>query len=110
MAEDHFKVLPKTDRMILSLLQQCGWEEIYGREFVERSGGRLSKGSIYVLLHRMEHDKGFLESRRAADGTYKRLYWATGSGQVALAMTERWEEFLAQNPVTLPNQPLPDGA
>ena len=51
---------------------------------VEASGGRLKRGSIYVMLGRME-TKGFVESRQeerapAAIGLPRRLYRATAYG------------------------------
>lgn len=85
--------LSRTDGIILGLLEANGWKELYGREMVERSDGALARGSIYVLLHRMEHDKGFVESRRAADGTFKRLYQATGYGQKSYVYWKAMHEY-----------------
>lgn len=59
--------------------------ERYGLELVERSGGALKRGSVYVILARME-DKGFVESRQeerapSVSGPPRRLYRATPYGR-----------------------------
>lgn len=58
--------------------------ERYGLELVDTSDGALKRGSVYVILARME-EKGFIESRhedRAAgvSGLPRRLYRATAYG------------------------------
>ena len=58
--------------------------ERYGLELVDASDGALKRGSVYVILARME-DKGFVESRQedrvdGASGLPRRLYRATPYG------------------------------
>jgi DNA-binding PadR family transcriptional regulator len=63
-------------------------KEMYGLEIVRSSNGSVRRGTIYVLLDRLE-DKGFVSSRAektpGASGMPKRLYRITGSGRSALA-------------------------
>ena len=56
---------------------------MYGLEMVDRSDGKLKRGTIYVTLGRLE-EKGYVESKReaAAPGIAqpRRMYKATGEG------------------------------
>ena len=59
--------------------------ERYGLELVAASTGALKRGSVYVILARME-EKGFLTSRQedrapSASGLPRRLYRATTYGR-----------------------------
>jgi DNA-binding PadR family transcriptional regulator len=76
----------KTEALILDLLARQ--REMYGLELVRASGGLLKRGTIYVLLSRME-EKGFVASRQqfeaTASGLPKRIYTLTGLGQRAIA-------------------------
>ena len=59
--------------------------ERYGLELVDASGGSLKRGSVYVILARME-EKGFVDSRQeertqAGPGLPRRLYRATPYGR-----------------------------
>jgi DNA-binding PadR family transcriptional regulator len=70
-----------TEALIMDLLR--GGER-FGLELVDQSGGTLKRGSVYVILARMEA-KGFVTSRlddRPAPpaGATRRLYAATGYG------------------------------
>ena len=72
----------------LSILEQLmGGREKYGLELVRDSAGALRKGTIYVLLDRLE-DQKFIVSRTQKDplasGMPRRLYEITGLGQRAL--------------------------
>ncbi len=72
--------------LILELLAQG--TERYGLELVERSGGALKRGTVYVTLGRMEL-KGLVASRQdtppdGAIGPPKRLYRPTALGVRAL--------------------------
>lgn len=70
---------------ILSLL--LNGREMYGLEMVKASEGALKRGTIYVLLDRLE-DRGFVTSRaeklEGVSGMPRRLYQITGQGQRAL--------------------------
>jgi DNA-binding PadR family transcriptional regulator len=70
-----------TESLVMELLR--GGER-YGLELVDASGGALKRGSVYVILARMEV-KGFIESRQeeraeGAGGLPRRLYRATVYG------------------------------
>ena len=63
-------------------------EELYGLAIVERSEGRVGRGTAYVTLGRME-EKGFIVSRQedrqtGAIGLPRRLYKITGHGESVL--------------------------
>lgn len=84
--------LPKfsaAERLIVELLADQG--ELFGLQMVERSGGRLKRGTVYVTLGRM-HEKGYLESRQeplpeGAIGLPRRLYRPTGH---AMRVLDAW--------------------
>jgi|SRR3954465_11296294 DNA-binding PadR family transcriptional regulator len=92
-----------TEAQVLRLLISSG--ESYGLELVKASDGALKRGTVYVLLDRME-DKGLIESREeeepATDGYVgipRRLYKAKGAGVRALEAMER-DDFLLRGAVT----------
>jgi DNA-binding PadR family transcriptional regulator len=76
--------LTATETVILELL---GAGEMYGLQLVSSSKGKLKRGSVYVLLGRME-EKGFVEARAEAKpdhaGLPRRRYRATGLGRRVL--------------------------
>lgn len=79
--------LSGTERAILELLREHG--EMFGLLMVERSDGRLKRGTIYVTLGRMQ-DKGLVESRQeplpaGGIGLPRRLYRPTGHALRVLA-------------------------
>lgn len=81
--------LSKAERLILDLLVEHG--DLFGLQLIERSGGRLKRGTVYVTLGRMQ-EKGYLESRQealpaGAIGLPRRLYRPTGH---ALRVLETW--------------------
>jgi DNA-binding PadR family transcriptional regulator len=73
------------ERVVLELL--AGANEMYGLEMV-RATSELKRGTIYVLLDRMEEQK-LVSSRHVEDPTIggmpRRLYRITGLGQRSLA-------------------------
>ena len=83
---DEMETLPRlsaTERLILELLATDG--ELFGLEMIERSGGRLKRGTVYVTLGRMQ-GKGYLESRQeplppGGIGLPRRLYRPSGLGR-----------------------------
>ena len=78
-----FKLPSPTEIAVLELLSG---KEMYGLEMVKASD-RLTRGSIYVILNRME-DKGLVSSRVAdVSGPLagRRIYSITGLGQRAYA-------------------------
>ena len=73
--------MSRTESLILELLRA---RERYGLELVDDSAGTLKRGSVYVILARME-EKGFVESRQEArpanaGGVPRRIYRATEYG------------------------------
>jgi PadR family transcriptional regulator len=74
--------MSRTESLVMELLRS---RERYGLELVDRSDGALKRGSVYVILARME-EKGFVESRLEerspnASGMARRLYRATPYGR-----------------------------
>ena len=80
--------LSRTESVILELLMA---NEDFGLGLVERSGGALKRGTVYVTLARMQ-DKGYVESRleplpEGAIGLPRRLYRPTAYG---MRVVEAW--------------------
>jgi PadR family transcriptional regulator, regulatory protein PadR len=70
-----------TESLVMDLLR--GGDR-YGLELVDASDGALKRGSVYVILARME-DKGFVDSWQeqrpeGASGVPRRVYRATPYG------------------------------
>ena len=71
--------------LILEILSDSRERELYGIEIIERSDGKLKRGTVYVYLNRLE-EKGWVSSRKETDKekTYKglprRLYRITENG------------------------------
>jgi PadR family transcriptional regulator len=85
-------VLPKKERLILDLLVANG--PMYGLQLVDRSGGALKRGTVYVTLGRME-SKGLIESEQespdpGAIGLPRRIYRPTPLGD---RMLRAWTTF-----------------
>ena len=69
---------------ILDVLLGEGSRELYGLEIVNGSNGRITRGSVYVILSRMV-DKGLVESRpepapERAGGLPRVMYKPSGLG------------------------------
>ena len=74
--------MSRTESIVMELLRG---RERYGLELVDASRGVLKRGSVYVILARME-EKGFVESRQedraqGVSGLPRRLYRATPYGR-----------------------------
>lgn len=71
----------------LHVLHHAAEHEIHGAWITEelaRHGHRISPGTLYPTLHRME-DEGLLRSRtKVVEGRKRRLYTATPRGKRAL--------------------------
>jgi len=85
---DDFPKITQKEQLILSLLISKGNKEQFGLELVNTSQGQLKKGTVYVLLQRLE-EKGFIKSRKekqqeGARGLPKRLYTISAEGKHAL--------------------------
>ncbi|GAA1579051.1 PadR family transcriptional regulator [Kribbella sancticallisti] len=72
----------------LHILHHAAEEEIHGAWMTEelaRHGYKISPGTLYPTLHRLESD-GLLESdQRVVEGRTRRVYRATEAGRQALA-------------------------
>lgn len=73
------------EAVVLHILMERG--ESYGLHLVRASGGKLHRGSVYVLLGKME-ERGFVRSyeedeARPYVGIKRRLYVVTGHGKIA---------------------------
>ena len=73
--------LTATEARIIDLL---GTHEMAGWDLVRASDGKLKRGTVFVLLARME-DKGFIESKPEPDDQRRgalprQLYRVTGTG------------------------------
>jgi PadR family transcriptional regulator len=99
LADSRLPSISDSESFILDLLEG---RERFGLELVERSGGRLKRGSVYVTLGRME-TKGFVESRQeeraaGAIGLPRRLYRATAYGLKVRDAYRLLREALALKP------------
>jgi len=90
-------LLTATEAAILRLLigQPQG---LYGLELVKRSNGKLKRGSVYVLLSRLE-DKGYVKAKaypapEGAGGMPRRKYRIDGAGQKVLQVYEMMTDRL----------------
>ena len=91
--------MSRTESLVMDLLRS---REKYGLELVDASGGELKRGSVYVILARME-EKGFVESRQeersqGAGGLPRRLYRATPYGRKVHGAVAQLHEALALRP------------
>src|SRR5687767_4825249 len=81
MTDPRLPSMSRTESLVMDLLRDS---ERYGLELVDASRGALKRGSVYVILARME-EKGFVDSRQeerahGASGLPRRLYRATPYG------------------------------
>ena len=73
--------MTRTESLVMDLLRRG---DQYGLELVDASDGALKRGSVYVILARME-DKGFVDSwqehrAEGESGLPRRVYRATQYG------------------------------
>jgi DNA-binding PadR family transcriptional regulator len=92
MRTPRFGPLPRKEHLILELLASEG--PLYGLALVERAGGALKRGTVYVTLGRMEA-KGLVESVQeplppGGIGLPRRIYRPTTIG---LRMLSAWNAF-----------------
>lgn len=79
---------------ILKMLVDNGTKSMYGLELVDRSGGKLKKGSVYVLLSRLE-EKGFVDGKKEDPmevAVPRKLYRITAPGR---KVVRAWESVAA---------------
>jgi DNA-binding PadR family transcriptional regulator len=99
MSESRLPSISSTESLLLDLLEH---RERFGLELVDGSGGTIKRGSVYVLLARMEA-KGFVDSRQEerqprAIGLPRRLYRATPYGLKVRDAYRLLREALALRP------------
>ena len=103
MTDPRFPSMSRTESLVLDLLRG---RERYGLELVDASRGSLKRGSVYVILARME-EKGFVESRQeertsGASGLPRRLYRATSYGRKVHGAFTMLRDALALKPAEAP--------
>ncbi|HEU5234489.1 MAG TPA: helix-turn-helix transcriptional regulator [Terriglobales bacterium] len=97
IAEDRYQDL-YSGLIRLHILHHACEESIFGLGMIEelgRHGYKLSAGTIYPMLHRLEVS-GLLRSREERNGRRRRrIYRATRAGEKALAAAKQkvWELF-----------------
>ncbi|MNV65043.1 Transcriptional regulator PadR-like family protein [compost metagenome] len=84
----------------LHVLHHAAEQKIYGQWMIDElahHGYRLSPGTLYPMLHKMERD-GYLVSCQERDGrTVRKLYTITAKGNEGLALAkERIREFTGE--------------
>ena len=99
MSDLRFPSMSRTESLVMDLL---GDRDRYGLELVEASSGALKRGSVYVILARME-EKGFITSRLEeappeAGGLPRRLYEPTAFGRRVLSAYEHVVRHLTPEP------------
>jgi DNA-binding PadR family transcriptional regulator len=90
----------------LHILHHAAEQEIHGAWMTQelaRHGHRISPGTLYPTLHRLEADGLLTSEQRVVDGRTRRVYRATDAGRRALAedraaLTELAHEVLGWKP------------
>ena len=100
MTDPRFPSMSRTESLVMELLRG---RERYGLELVDASNGALKRGSVYVILARME-EKGFVDSRQedqesGLSGTPRRLYRATPYGRKVHGAFALLRDALALKPL-----------
>ncbi len=76
----------------LHVLHRAAEQEIYGQWMIDelaRHGRRLSPGTLYPMLHKLERD-GYLSVRQERRGrAVRRLYRITAKGRAGLRVAKR---------------------
>jgi DNA-binding PadR family transcriptional regulator len=76
----------------LHILHHAAEAEVHGAWLTEelaRHGYRISPGTLYPTLHRLEADGLLASKQRVIDGRTRRMYRATAAGKRALADDRR---------------------
>jgi PadR family transcriptional regulator, regulatory protein PadR len=99
MVDSRLPSMSRTESLVMDLLRG---RERYGLELVDASAGTLKRGSVYVILARME-EKGFVDSRQeerqeGTTGLPRRLYRATPYGRKVHGAFATLRDALALKP------------
>lgn len=97
MSENKKNTVPNitnTEVLIMNVLLDKSNSEIYGWELMDASNGSLKRGTIYVILNRME-EKGLIISRKEVRrkgerGLPRRMYKLTGHGYTTISALEAY--------------------
>jgi DNA-binding PadR family transcriptional regulator len=76
----------------LHILHHAAEAEVHGAWLTQelaRHGYRISPGTLYPTLHRLEADGLLASKQRVIDGRTRRMYRATAAGRRALADDRR---------------------
>lgn len=76
----------------LHILHHAAEAEVHGAWLTQelaRHGYRISPGTLYPTLHRLEADGLLASKQRVIDGRTRRMYRATAAGKRALADDRR---------------------
>jgi DNA-binding PadR family transcriptional regulator len=76
----------------LHILHHAAEDEVHGAWLTQelaRHGYRISPGTLYPTLHRLEADGLLASKQRVIDGRTRRMYRATAAGKRALADDRR---------------------
>jgi DNA-binding PadR family transcriptional regulator len=82
----------------LHILHHAAQGQVHGAWMVEelaRHGYRISPGSLYPTLHKMEIEGLIRSTQRVVDGRARRTYVATAKGRKTLESTKRQLRELA---------------
>ncbi|KPC71751.1 PadR family transcriptional regulator [Streptomyces sp. NPDC006349] len=83
----------------LHILHHAAQEEIHGAWMTAElasHGYKISPGTLYPTLHRLEADGLLTSQQRVVDGRIRRVYRATEAGKQALADDQRALKELAR--------------
>ena len=71
----------------LHVLHHAGQEPVYGvwlAEELRRHGYDIGPGTLYPMLHQLEHKGYLLSEKRVIDGRARKYYTLTAAGRAAL--------------------------
>jgi DNA-binding PadR family transcriptional regulator len=83
----------------LHILHHAASDEVHGAwltEELRRHGYKVSPGTLYPTLHRLEADGLLLSHHQVVEGRVRRVYRATRAGRAALSEDRRALRELAQ--------------
>jgi DNA-binding PadR family transcriptional regulator len=83
----------------LHILHHAAEDDVHGAwltDELSRHGYRVSPGTLYPTLHRLEADGLLVSRRHVVDGRMRRVYRATPAGRAALTEDRRTLRELAQ--------------
>ncbi|MGB9222623.1 PadR family transcriptional regulator [Mycobacterium sp.] len=83
----------------LHILHHAADDDVHGAwltEELSRHGYKVSPGTLYPTLHRLEADGLLVSQQQVVDGRTRRVYRATPAGRAALTQDRRTLRELAQ--------------